>query len=145
MDKAKFQMNLKKNWDFIIFGFTGSILLILSEFFSWSSDYTLLDRFEIATSVAIEDSFLYLFPFLSGIICLAASIIVIYDFKLRIKSVIITSIGIGFLLIFFIEFISKEVDYILNIGVGFYLFLVGFLLIIINIINILLTKEEESE
>lgn len=144
MDKVKFQIKLKKNLDFIIFGFTGSILLILSEFFYWSSNYTLLDRFEIATSVAIEDSFLYLFPFLSGIICLAACIIVVYDFKLRIKSVILSSVGIGFLLIFFIDFLSQESDYILSLGVGFYLFLTGFLLIVINVINILLTKEKES-
>ncbi|MFX1322517.1 MAG: hypothetical protein ACFFAQ_12830 [Promethearchaeota archaeon] len=144
MDKVKFQIKLKKSLDFIIFGFTGSILLILSEFFYWSSNYTLLDRFVIATSVAIEDSFLYLFPMLSGIICLAACVIVIYDFKLRIKSVILTSVGIGFLLLFSIDFLSQESDYILSLGVGFYLFLIGFLLIVINVINILLTKEKES-
>ena len=144
MDKVKFQIKLKKNLDFIIFGFTGSILLIISEFFYWTSNYTLVDRFVIATRFEIEDSFFYLFPFLSGIICLVACIIVVYDFKLRIKSVILTSVGIGFLLIFLIDFLSQESDYILSSGVGFYLFLTGFLLIIFNVINILSTKEKES-
>lgn len=144
MDKVKFQIKLRKNLDFIIFGFTGSLLLIISEFFYWTSNYTLIDRFVIASDIAIEDSFLFLFPFLSGIICLAASIVVVYDFNLRIKSVILASIGIGFILIFLIDFLSQEKDYILSLEIGFYLFLTGFLLIIINMINILLTKEKES-
>ncbi len=134
----EFKNILNKN----LFGLIGSILLILSEFFSWFSDYNLIEIYIITTSVEIADSFLYLFPLISGIICLAASILIMYKVEFKIKSVILSSVGLGFLIIFFFDYITQEFEYISNAGIGIYLGVIGFLLIIINIINVLITIEK---
>jgi len=126
-------------------GAVGSILLILSEFFSWFSDYSLIEIYVITSSVNIEDSFLFLFPLLSGIICLIASILVIYKIELKVKSVIIFFVGLGFLIIFFVDYITQDIEYISSAGIGFYLGVIGFLLILFNIINILITVEKHTE
>ncbi|MCK4780156.1 MAG: hypothetical protein KAT57_08210 [Candidatus Lokiarchaeota archaeon] len=138
-------MDLKKYINTYIIGVIGSIILILSEFFSWFSDYNLIEIYVITSSVNIEDSFLFLFPLLSGIICLIASILVIYKIELKVKSVIIFFVGLGFLIIFFIDYITQDIEYISNAGIGFYLGIIGFLLILINVINVLLTIEKHRE
>jgi len=122
-------------------GLIGSVLLVVSEFFSWFSNYSLIDLFIITSSVAIEDSFLFLFPIISGIVCLIANILVTYKFEYRIKSVIMSLVGLGFLLIFFFDYISRELEYLSNAGVGFYLCVTGFLLNLFNLIIILITKD----
>jgi len=138
-------MELKKYLNTYILGVIGSVLLIISEFFSWFTDYSLIERYVIYSSVAIEDSFLYLFPLMSGIICLIASSLVIYKIELKIKCVIIFFVGLGFLIIFFIDYITQEISYISNAGIGFYLGVIGFLLILFNIINILITIEKQMD
>ena len=138
-------MDLKKYINTYIIGVIGSIILILSEFFSWFSEYNLIEIYVITSSVDIEDSFLFLFPLLSGIICLIASTLVIYKTELKIKSVIIYFVGLGFLIIFFIDYITQDIGYISNADIGFYLGIIGFLLILINVINVLLTIEKHGE
>lgn len=135
-------MELKKYLNTYILGVIGSVILIISEFFSWFTDYSLIEIYVISSSVAIEDSFLYLFPLMSGIICLIASSLVIYKIELKIKCVIIFFVGLGFLIIFFIDYITQEISYISNANIGFYLGVIGFLLILFNIINILITIEK---
>ncbi|MFX1573468.1 MAG: hypothetical protein ACFFB0_12015 [Promethearchaeota archaeon] len=134
----EFKNKLNKN----LFGLIGSILLILSEFFSWLSEYNLIEIYIITTSVEITDSFLYLFPLTSGIICLAASILIMYKIEFKIKSVILSTVGLGFLIIFFLDYFTQEFKYIPNAGIGFYLGVIGFLLIIFNILNMLITFEK---
>jgi hypothetical protein len=138
-------MELKKYLNAYILGLIGSLVLILSEFFSWFSDHNLVELFIIYSSIAIEDSFLYLFPLLSGIICLIASILVIYKIELKVKSVIVFVLGLGFLVIFFIDYIIQEIASFPNPGIGFYLGVAGFLLILFNILNMLLTTEKQRE
>ena len=138
-------MELKKYVNTLLIGLIGSILLILSEFFSWFSNHNLIELYIITTLVAIEDSFLFLFPIISGIICLIASILVIYKIELKVKSTIIFFVGLGFLSIFFFYHITQEIEYLSNAGIGFYLGVAGFLLIIINIINVLITIEKHTD
>ncbi len=138
-------MELKKYINTLIIGLIGSILLIISEFFSWFSDYNLLEIYIITTSVELADSFLFLFPLLSGIICLIASFIVIYRIELKVKSVILSFVGLGFMLIFFIDYISQEIEYFSNSGAGFYLGIAGFLLVLFNIINVLIALQKQTE
>ena len=138
-------MELKKYLNSLILGLIGSILLIISEFFSWFSNYNLLEIYIITTTVEIADSFLFLFPLLSGIVCLIASFLVIYRIELNIKSVILSFVGLGFMLIFFIDYISQEIEYISNSGIGFYLGVTGFLLVLINIINILISLQRQTK
>ncbi|KKN31269.1 hypothetical protein LCGC14_0825580 [marine sediment metagenome] len=138
-------MKLRNYINTSLIGLIGSILLIVSEFFSWFSGYNLIEIYLITTSVAIEDSFLFLFPLISGIICLIGSILVIYKYELRIKSVIISFVGLGFLLIFFFDYISQEIEYFSNAGPGLYLGVAGFLLIVFNIIIALITKENNKD
>ncbi|MFX0004045.1 MAG: hypothetical protein ACFE9C_10310 [Candidatus Hodarchaeota archaeon] len=138
-------MELKKYINSYIIGFIGSLVLILSEFFSWFSEYNLIEEYLIRSIIAIEDSFLYIFPLLSGIICLIASILVLYKIELKIKSVIIFLVGLGFFLTFFIDYIIQEIVSFPNPGIGFYLGVVGFLLILFNILNMLLTNEKKME
>jgi len=133
-------MELRKYINTYILGVIGSIILILSEFFSWFSDDTLIEIYVLYISSALEDSFLFLFPLLSGGICLLGSILVIYKFEFKVQSVIISFMGLGFLLIFFFDYISQVIEYISNAGIGFYLGVVGFLLILFNILNMLINN-----
>ncbi|MFX1503292.1 MAG: hypothetical protein ACFFDH_20185, partial [Promethearchaeota archaeon] len=123
----------------------GSIILIISEFFSWFSNYTLIEIYIITTSVNIEDSFLFLFPLMSGMICLLASFLVIYKIELKIKSVIVFFVGLGFQIIFFINYITQEIEYLNNAGIGFFLGVSGFLIILFNVLNILFAVEKRME
>jgi len=138
-------MRLKKYFNAYIIGFIGSIVLILSEFFSWFSEYNLIQLYVLYSITPIEDSFLYLFPLLSGIICLIASILVLYKSELKVKSVIIFVVGLGFFVLFFIDYIVQEIVAFPNPGIGFYLGIAGFLLILANILNMLLTIEKRTE
>ncbi len=138
-------MELKKYINTLIIGLIGSILLIISEFFSWFSNYNLLEIYIITTSVELADSFLFLFPLLSGITCLIASFLVIYRIELKVKSVILSFVGLGFMLTFFIDYISQEIEYFSNSETGFYLGIVGFLLVLFNIINVLIALQKQTE
>ena len=135
-------MNIKRYLDFRLLGLTGSVMLILSQFLPWFSSQSLLDIYIISTSVAIEDSFLYLFPLICGIICLVGAIVIIYNLDYKINSVIVNFIGLGFFLIFIIEIIPKELLYIPYAEIGFYFSIIGSILIFFEILNILLTKQE---
>ena len=127
-------MELKKYLNTYILGLIGSLILILSEFFSWFTDYSLIQIYIFTASVEIADSFLYLFPLLSGIIVLIASILVIYKIELKVKSVIVFLLGLGFFIIFFIDYIIQEIASFFNPGIGFYLGVTGFLLILFKFI-----------
>lgn len=135
-------MKLRDKLNIALMGLIGSVILIISEFFSWFSSYNLIELYIITSSVAIEDSFLFLFPIISGSICLLANVLIFYKFELRIKSVIISLVGLGFLLIFLFDYISQEIKYIENAGLGLYLGITGFLLNIFNLIIILITKDK---
>ena len=135
-------MNIKRYLDFRLLGLTGSILLILSQFLSWFSDRSLLQTFIDTTSVAFKYSnFLYLFPLISGLICLVGTIIILYNIEYRINSVIINFIGLGFFLIFLIQIIPSEFLYLYT-KIGFYFSIIGSILIFFDILNILIIKEK---
>ena len=136
-------MNIRKYLDFRLFGLTGSILLILSQFLPWFSNQSLLYIYIITTSFAIENSFLYLFPLICGIICLVGTIVILYNLEYRINSVIINFIGLGFILFFLIEIIPQEFLYLPNAEIGFYFSIIGAILIFFDIINILISKEKK--
>jgi len=138
-------MKLKTHLNAASMGLIGSIILIISEFFSWFSSYNLIELYIITSSVAIEDSFLFLFPLISGSICLIANALIFYKFDLRIKSVILSLVGLGFLLIFLLDYISQEISYLANAGIGLYLGITGFLLNIFNLIIILITKDKNMD
>ncbi len=135
-------MKLRNKLNIALMGLIGSVILIISEFFSWFSNYNLIELYIITSSVAIEDSFLFLFPLISGGICLIANVLIFYKFDLRIKSVIISLVGLGFLLMFLFDYISQEIQYLANAGIGLYLGITGFLLNIFNLIIILMTKDK---
>jgi hypothetical protein len=135
-------MNIKRYLDFRLLGLSGSILLILSQFLPWFSNQSLLYIYVVSTSVSIEDSFLYLFPLICGIICLVGAIVTVYNLDYKINSVIINFIGLGFFLIFIIEIIPRELIYIPYAEIGFYFSIVGSILIFFDILNLLLTKHE---
>ncbi|NHJ22877.1 MAG: hypothetical protein EAX91_18180 [Candidatus Lokiarchaeota archaeon] len=135
-------MNIKRYLDFRLLGLTGSILLILSQFLSWFSDQSLLQTFIDTTSVAFKYSnFLYLFPLISGLICLIGTIIILYNIEYRINSVIINFIGLGFFLVFLIQIIPLEFLYLYT-KIGFYFSIIGSILIFFDILNILIIKEK---
>ena len=137
-------MKPKKTYLILLLGLSGPVLLILSEFFSWFSDYNLIELYVIVTDSQIEDSFLFLFPIISGVICLIANGLVIFNSEFRIKSIILSFVGIGFQLLFFIDHIAQEIEFISDASIGFYLGIFGFLLILINLIYVLTTTENQS-
>ena len=130
-----------KNWNLRLVGVFGSILLIVSEFLPWISGQSLLDIYIFSTYVAVEESFLFLFPLISGIICLIGSIIVYYNVEYKINSVIVNFIGLGFLLLFLFEIIPSEVGYISGLQIGFYCCIAGFFIVLISVINVLTISE----
>ena len=130
-----------KNWNLRLGGLLGSILLIISEFLPWISGQSLLDIYIFSTYVAVEESFLFVFPLISGIICLIGSIIVYYNIEYKINSVIVNFIGLGFLLLFLFEIIPSEVGYISGLQIGFYCCIAGFFIVLINVINVLMINE----
>ncbi len=134
-------MNIKKYLDFRLLGLTGALLLIISQFLSWFSNQSLLYIYIITTSVAIEDSFLYLFPLISGIICLVGTGLIVYKIDYRINSVIINFVGLGFFLIFVFEIVTKEFIYLPTAQIGFYFSILGSILVFFDILNILIFKE----
>lgn len=122
-------------------GLIGSILLIISEFLPWISGQSLLEIYIFYTYVKVEESFLLLFPLVSGIICLIGSIIVYYNVDYKINSVIVNFIGLGFLLLFLFEIIPSELGYISGLQIGFYCCIAGFFIVLINVINVLMISE----
>ncbi|MFW9946977.1 MAG: hypothetical protein ACFFDX_09135 [Candidatus Odinarchaeota archaeon] len=139
-------MDIKSFVDYRLLGLTGSILLIVSQFLTWFSDYTLLERYILYTTLPdIGISFLYLFPLISGIICLIATLLIYFKLEYRINSVIISFVGFGFFLVFIFELIPQEIDFISNAGIGFYMSIAGAILIFFHNLNILLTREKSKE
>lgn len=125
---------------FSYIGVIGDIFIILSEFLPWFSDNNLILIFIL--SAFDPDVFVYFFPLMSGIICLSGSFLYIFRQDLKINSIIIQLIGLGFNTIFILDFIVNQIVYILTIQLGFYFFIVGFSLIFIEIITKLTWKEE---
>ena len=139
------KMEVKEYLDFRLLGLAGSILMIVSMFLPWITGLTLFETYIITTMIQVENAFLYLFPLISGSICLLGAVLLIYDEEFRINSVIINFIGLSFLLLFLFEFIPAEITYIPSIGFGFYVCVAGLLLIFLDIINILLIKDENRD
>ena len=125
--------------DFRLVGLVGSIILIISEFLPWLSEFSLLDIYILYTITTVEESFIFLFPLISGIICIIASLLVIFNLEYKINSVIITCIGLGFLTLFLVDFIPGELFYLPKAGIGFYLCITGFMIMILHIILILIS------
>jgi hypothetical protein len=138
-------MRVKQYIDLRLMGIIGSVLLIISQFVAWFSGLSLLTIFIWTTSVAIEDSFLFLFPLISGSICLIGTLLILYDYSYKINSVIINFIGLGFFLIFIFELFTQNFPYVMNAGMGFYLSITGGLLILLDVLNILLQNKEPKE
>ena len=136
-------MRLKKYLDFRLLGLIGGFFLIFSEFLSWFSGNSLIDLFIIYLSLEIEYSFLYVFPIISGIICLIGTILILYNENYRINTVIINFVGLGFYLVFIFELIPREFPYVIYAEIGFYISVSGGILILFDILNILLMKERE--
>ena len=130
-------MNIRNYIDLRLIGIVGSCLLIISQFSSWYSGLSLINMYLIMTSVAIEDSFLYLFPLISGCICFIGTFLVLYKLEYKLNSVIINFIGLGFFLIFIFEFVPMEFPYIGSAEIGFYFAVIGALLILLDILNVL--------
>ncbi len=102
-------MDVKKYLDFRLLGVVGSVLMISSMFLPWITGLTLFDTYVITTVIQVEAAFLYLFPLISGSICLLGAVLLIYDEEFRINSVIINFIGLSFLLLFLFEFIPSVI------------------------------------
>ena len=130
-------MNIRKYIDLRLIGLVGSCLLIISQFSSWYSGITLINIYLITTTAAIEDSFLYLFPLISGSICFIGTFLVMYKLEYKLNSVIINFIGLGFFLIFIFEIVPKDFPYLVSVEIGFYFAIIGALLILLDILNVL--------
>ena len=134
----------EKKWnilDYRLVGLIGSLILIVSEFLPWISEFSLFDIYILFTITSVEESFIFVFPLISGIICLIASLLIIINLEYKINSVIIACIGLGFLTLFLVDFIPGELFYLSKAGIGFYLCIAGFMVMIFHIILILISKE----
>lgn len=141
----EFYMKTKFAFDYRLLGLAGSILMMISQFLSWLSDYSLLDWYIDYLRVNIASAFLYLFPLICGSICLIGTLLLYFKLEYRISSVIINFVGFGFFLIFIFELIPQEIEYIPNAGIGFYISIIGSILIFFHNLNILLTRAKYKE
>ncbi len=91
-------------------------------------------------SFSLEDSFLFLFPLISGSITLVGTLLILFKGEYKVNSVIIIFIGLGFFLIFLVELIPQDLPYIGSAEIGFYLSIVGALLVLLDIMNILIQR-----
>lgn len=137
-------MEIEKKLNISLIGLIGSTFLIISEFFPWFSDENLIELFILFTTVQIENSFLFLFPLISGSICLIASILIIYKIAFRIRSVILSFVGLGFQFIFFLDYFSQVIAFLPETGPGLYIGVIGFFLIIGNLIYLLTITEKNG-
>jgi len=137
-------MEPKKRFNILFLGLVGPILLIISEFYPWFSSNNLIELFILFTSVQIKNSFLFLFPLISGVLCLISIFLIIYKTEFRIRAVILSFVGLGFQLIFFIDYISQVIEFLPDADLGFYLGVIGFFFIIVNIIYLLSKTEKFS-
>jgi hypothetical protein len=138
-------MDVKKFLDFRLLCLIGSLFIIIAMFLPWISFASLFDLFILNTAIQNENFFLFLFPLISGIICFIGGIFLIYNDEYKLNSIIINFIGLGFLLFFFFDYIPREIDFLARAGIGFYLSIVGFLFIILYIINIVYMREKEQQ
>lgn len=127
--------------DYRILGLLGSILIIVSEFIPWLSSFTLINIYLLSLGADVLSAYLYLFPLISGVICLMGNLIILKRPNFKLNSVIINIIGLSFLLLFFFYFIPNEILYLTDAGIGFYCCFTGFILVIIDIMTILVVKE----
>ena len=134
-------MSLKKYLDLRLLGLSGAILMIISEFIPWFSGLSLIQIYLISISVSLGEAFIYLFPLVSGIICAIGSILVLYKFEYKFGSVIINFIGLGFFLIFLFNIIPRQIDDLPYAQIGFYISIIAGILILLDVINILLMRE----
>jgi hypothetical protein len=134
-------MGIKKYLDYRLFGLLGSILMIVSEFLAWFSDLTLLQIYQLKSALYSADAFLYLFPVISGVICIIASLLTLYSEEYRINAIIIYLVGLGFMLLFIYDFVTDELNFLNYAGIGLYFCIAGFLFVLIDIINILISND----
>jgi hypothetical protein len=133
-------VEIKKIFDLRLLGIIGSILMILSQFLSWYSGISLFSIYLIMISFSLGDSFLFLFPLISGSITLVGTLLILLKGEYKVNSVIIIFIGLGFFLIFLVELIPQDLPYMGTVEIGFYLSVVGALLVLFDIINILIQR-----
>ena len=126
--------------DLRLIGLVGSGLLLISEFIPWFSRFSLWDLFILGLEIESGDFYFYLFPLISGLICLIGNAVILYREELKINSVIVNFIGLSFLLLFLILIVPSEFRYLSDAGFGFYVLLIGFLLEIVGLMNTLLMK-----
>ena len=134
-------MKIKKYLVYRLFGLLGSILLIVSQFLPWFSGLTLFEIYQIKTFLFMADAYLYLFPLISGTICIVASLLSLYREDYRINATIIYLIGLGFMLLFLYDFITDEFNFLSFAEIGLYFCIAGFLFILIDMVNIVITKD----
>ena len=133
-------VEIKKFIDLRLLGIIGSILMILSQFLSWFSGISLFSIYLIMISFSLGNSFLFLFPLISGSITLVGSLLILFKREYKVNSVIIIFIGLGFFLIFLVELIPQDLPYIGTADIGFYLSIIGAILVLLDIINILIQR-----
>ena len=133
-------VEIKKFIDLRLLGIIGSILMILSQFLSWFSGISLFSIYLIMISFSLGNSFLFLFPLISGSITLVGSLLILFKREYKVNSVIIIFIGLGFFLIFLVELIPQDLPYIGTAEIGFYLSIIGAILVLLDIINILIQR-----
>lgn len=124
-----------------LLGFIGGSMILISEFIPWFSGRLLFQIFFITIRVAIENSFLYLFPLISGSITLFGSSLLLHDKNLKLNAALIKIVSIGFLMVFFFDLISNQITYLPALGIGFYLCIGGFIFSIFDVINLLIVNK----
>ncbi|TFG18567.1 MAG: hypothetical protein EU533_07615 [Promethearchaeota archaeon] len=134
-------MQIKKYVDYRLFGLLGSALMMISEFLVWFSNLTLWQIFQIKSTFLMDDAFLYIFPLVSGIICGVASLLSLYREDYKINATIIYLVGLGFMLLFLYDFTVEEVSFLTQAGIGFYFCIAGFMFVLIDMFNVLLSKD----
>ncbi len=116
-----------------ICGFIGAILIILAEILPWHSGY-------IGFELIWLQSFTYSFPLFGGIFVLVGAIIGLLAPKRQIAPVLFQFSGLSLVLLFLLDYLQINWEFLDNAQTGFYSLIVGIAIVFLEIIAALMVK-----
>lgn len=126
-----------------LLGFLAGLLLVVAEFLPWFSGHTAM---EISFWNQFVPQFgVYFFPLLSGMATLAAAVLYAWSPRRKFYSALLDVISLSLIFLFYLQIFHLDFIYVGSIQVGFYVCLLGTILVFLEVIVLLLVEPSISE
>ncbi len=116
-----------------ICGIIGAFLIIIAEILPWHSGYSGFDLIWL-------QSFTYWFPLFGGFIVLIGTILGLLRPKRQTGPVLFQFSGLSLVLIFLVDYLQNNWQFLSNVQAGFYSLIVGISIVFLEIIGALMVK-----